>query len=310
LASQIGDWTLRIENYVPPENLPLNGDWQFAAPGYFGAMGIPLLRGRVIEGSDHETAMPVAVVNEAFVRHFWPNGENPIGQRFRMGGDQSTRAFVTIVGVVGDVTHNGLTAEIKRKFYIPLAQWSLASGNRPSSLRYVVGVAGDAAALTGPIRDVIRRMDPSLAVAEVQTVEEIVSGAVAQPRFTVVLMAAFSGIAVLLALVGIYGVISYGVSQRTQEIGVRMALGAEREQVVNLMLRKGISMVGVGLGIGLVTALMMTRFLNALLYNVSAQDPTTFVVVGLGFAAVAWLATYIPSRRAAGVDPIRALKSD
>jgi putative ABC transport system permease protein len=310
LASQIGDWTLRIENYVPPENLPLNGDWQFAAPGYFGAMGIPLLRGRPIEGSDHETAMLVAVVNEAFVRHFWPNGENPIGERFRMGGDQSTRPFVTIVGVVGDVTHNGLTAEIKRKFYIPLAQWSLASGNRPTSLRYVVKVAGNVAALTSPIRDVIRRMDPSLAVAEVQTVEDIVSGAVAQPRFTVVLMAAFSGIALLLALVGIYGVISYGVSQRTQEIGVRMALGAQREQVVNLMLRKGITMVGVGLGLGVVTALIMTRFLNALLYNVSAQDPGTFAAVGLGFAGVAWLATYIPSRRAAGVDPIRALKSD
>jgi len=310
LASQIGDWGLRIENYVPLENLPLNGDWQFAAPGYFGAMGIPLFQGRPIEVGDHETALPVAVVNEAFVRHFWPNGENPIGQRFRMGGDQSTRAWVSIVGVVGDVTHNGLTAEIKRKFYIPLAQWHQASGNLPTSLHYVVKGGGDAAALTGPIREVIRRLDPSLAVAEVQTVQEIVSGAVAQPRFTVVLMAAFSGIAVLLALVGIYGVISYGVSQRTQEIGVRMALGAEREQVVNLMLRKGITMVGVGLGIGVLAALVMTRFLGALLYNVSAQDPMTFVAVLLGFAVVAGLATYIPSRRAAGVDPIRALRSD
>ena len=164
--------------------------------------------------------------------------------------------------------------------------------------------------MTTPIRDVIRRMDPTLAVAEVKTVQEIVSGAVAQPRFSVVLMAAFSGIAVLLALIGIYGVISYGVSQRTREIGVRIALGAQREEVVNLMLRKGIVMVGVGLAVGVASALVLTRFLDALLYNVSAQDPKTFVAVGLGFAAVAWLATYIPSRRAAGVDPIRALKSD
>jgi ABC-type antimicrobial peptide transport system permease subunit len=153
-------------------------------------------------------------------------------------------------------------------------------------------------------------MDPSLAIALVRTVDEIRSGAVAQPRFTVVLMGAFSLVAVLLALFGIYGVISYGVSQRTQEIGIRMALGAEPDQVVSLMLRRGVAMVMVGLGIGVVAALGLTQFIESLLYNVDAQDPVTFVSVAVGFAAVAWLATYIPSRRAAGVNPIQALKAE
>jgi len=249
-------------------------------------------------------------VNEAFVRHFWPEG-NPsvIGQRVAMNsGPEPT--FMTIVGVVGDVTHNGITAEIKRKFYVPMAQWNMASGNRPTSMRYVVKTAGRPETMAGPARSVVRRLDPTLAVAQVQTVREIKAAAVAQPRFTVVLMGAFSAIAIVLAMIGIYGVISYGVTQRFQEIGIRMALGAQREQVIGLMLRKGITMVVVGLVVGLGIAVGMTRYLESLLYDVSATDPLTFAVVGVSFAAVAWLATWIPSRRAARVDPIRALKTE
>jgi len=157
---------------------------------------------------------------------------------------------------------------------------------------------------------VIRQLDPSLAIAQVRTVDEIKSAAVAQPRFTVVLMGAFSLMAILLALVGIYGVISYGVSQRTQEIGIRMALGAEPGEVVSLMLKRGMTMVLVGLGIGVVAALGMTRFFESLLYSVDAQDHVIFGSVAVGFGVIAWLATYIPARRAAGVNPIQALRSD
>ena len=187
LDSQIGDWGLRVEGYVPAQNEGVNGDWQFAAPGYFKAMGIPVIQGRAFEWTDDGDGGAVGVVNEAFVRRYWPN-ENPIGKRFSMRTGGQT-PWVSVVGVVGDVTHNGLTAEIKRKFYIPLAQWEAASGGRPTSVRFVVKTAGDALALTAPVRNVIRQMDPSLAIAQVRTVDEIKSAAVAQPRFTVVLMA-------------------------------------------------------------------------------------------------------------------------
>ena len=310
LASQIGDWTLRIEDYAPPPDLPQNGDWQFAAPGYFNLMGIPVVRGRVFDWQDDEANTVVAVVNEAFVRHFWPGGEDPTGKRFRMGGGNSQRPYVTIVGVVGDVTHNGLTAEIKRKFYIPLAQWNLASGNLPTSLRLVVKASRDPVSLARPVRNVIRELDPALAVADIQTVDEIRSAAVAQPRFTVVLMGTFSLAAILLALVGIYGVISYGVTQRTQEIGIRMALGAEQESVVGMMVKRGLTMTVVGLAVGLAAAFGLTRFLSSLLYGVSPQDLPTFATVAVGFGLVALAATYLPSRRAARVDPAHALKYD
>lgn len=309
LDSQIGDWGVFVENYVPAQNESVNGDWQFAAPGYFDAMGISVLQGREFEWTDDNSGQLVGMVNETFVRRYWPQ-EDPIGKRFAMNVGNAPE-WMTVVGVVADVAHNGITAEIKRKFYVPLAQWEMAtSGNSPSSLRYVVKTTGDTRALTGPVRDVIRRMDPSLAVARVQTVDDIKSSAVAQPRFTVVLMGAFSLVAIVLALIGIYGVISYGVGQRTQEIGIRMALGADRGEVVSLMLHRGLVMVGVGLGLGIVVAFGMTRFIESLLYNVDAQDPLTFGSVALGFAAMAWLATYIPSRRAAGVNPITALRSE
>ncbi len=310
LASQIGDWGIRIENYVRPEGLPMNGDWQFAAPDYFEIMGIPMVRGRSFESMDDAQGVGVAIVNEAWVRHFFPNGEDPIGRRMAMRTGQDEPSWLTIVGVAGDVRHNGVTAEIKRKFYVPLAQWNLASGNLPTSARYVVQTAGDPTAMVAPLRGVVRDLDPTLAVAEVQTVDDIRSSALAQPRFTVVLMGAFSLVAVLLAMIGIYGVISYGVSQRTREIGLRVALGAERGQVVGLMLRQGLAMVGVGLGVGVAVALGITRFVESLLYEVDAQDPLTFLGVGLGFGFVALVATWLPSRRAAGVDPIHALKAD
>jgi len=308
LASQIGDSGLILEGYVPARTERVNGDWQFAAPGYFQAMGISVVQGREFEWTDDESGQMVGVVNEALARRYWPE-EDPIGKRFRMT-TTANAAWMTVVGVVGDVAHNGLTAEIKRKFYIPLAQWEAASGGRPSALHYLVKAAGDTQALMAPVREVIRRMDPSLAVAQVQTVDAIKSSAVAQPRFTVVLMGAFSLVAIVLAMMGIYGVISYGVSQRRQEIGIRMALGAQQREVVSLMLKRGLTMVGIGLGIGVLVALWMTRFIESLLYNVDAQDPATFVSVAVGFAFVAWLATYIPSRRAAGVNPIRALKAE
>ncbi len=307
LGSQIGDWGLAVEGYQPSDGENVNGDWQIAAPGYFEAMDIPVIQGRTFNPSDDEEGAPVAIVNEALVRKYF-GAQDPIGRHIFMGGDPN-RGF-TVVGVVGDVRHNGLTADIKRKFYIPHAQWEYGTGSPRRSMSFVVRAAASPEQLAQPIRSVIREMDPSLSIADVRTVEDVVSAAVAQPRFTVVLMGAFSLVAVLLALVGIYGVISYGVSQRTREIGLRMALGAEQDSVVALMVKRGLGMTMVGLAVGLVAAYGLTRFLSSLLYGVSPQDLMTFVTVGIGFAFVALAATYIPSRRAARVDPMRALSSD
>ena len=304
LASQIGDWGVDPEGYDESVNPNAAGDWQIASPGYFGTLGIPLLQGRDFESTDDGAGTPVGIVNEAFVRAYWPTVE-PLGRTFVMTG-----TTVTVVGVARDVRHNGLVDEIKPKFYIPVAQWGAVTGGNPTSLRLVVRTEGDPLALAQPVRSVIRGLDPSLAVAEVRTVQDVLGGAIAQPRFMVVLMAAFSAIALLLAMIGIYGVIAYGVAKRTQEIGIRMALGAVQDQVVGLMVRRGASMILIGLVAGLGLSLLLSRFLQSLLYGVTATDPATFAMVALGFAAVAGVATWLPSRRAARIDPIRALKAE
>ncbi|MEK9509579.1 ABC transporter permease [Gemmatimonadota bacterium Y43] len=311
LASQIGDWGLALEAYDPAPGLPMNGDWQIAAPGYFEIMGIPLVTGRGFEEGDDETAAGVVVVNEAFVRHFWPDGRDPIGRRVAMRTGADEPAWMTVVGVAGDVTHNGLTAEIKRKFYVPLAQWSVASGGgRPNSLRYVIRTASDPAAMAAPVRDLVRRLDPTLAVAEVRTIDDIKAAAVSQPRFTVLLMGVFSLVALLLAAIGIYGVVAFGVTRRVREIGVRMALGARGGEVVALLLRQGAVMVAVGLAVGVGGALVLSRFLASLLYEVPPSDPVTYLTVVAGFAVIATVATWIPARRAARIDVVRALRAD
>lgn len=304
LGSQIGDWGLDVEGYDESVNPRAAGDWQIAAPGYFSTIGIPIVTGRDFDWNDHERSGPVGIVNEAFVRTYWPN-EAPLGRTFVMSG-----TTVTVVGVAGDVTHNGLTAEIKPKFYIPVAQWGTVTQGNPTSMRLVVQAAAGPDGLVGPVRDVIRGLDASLAVAEVRTVDDLLRAAVSQPRFMVVLMGAFSAIALVLAMVGIYGVVSYGVGRRTQEIGLRIALGAMQHDVVGLMVRKGATMIAVGLTAGLALAFTLSRYLEALLYGVTATDPATFVLVCVGFAVVATVATWIPSRRAARIDPIRALKME
>ena len=305
LGSQIGDWGLDVEGYDESVNPNAAGDWQIASPGYFATMGIDLVQGREFDWNDAPPSAPVAVVNETFVRRYL-QGVEPLGRTFVMSG-----TTVSIVGVAEDVTHNGLTAEIKAKFYIPVAQWGAVTGGRPTSLRLVVETAGAPEALLDPVRRVVREMDPSLAVAEVRTVDDVILSAVAQPRFVMVLMGAFSLVALLLALVGVYGVVAYGVGTRTREIGLRMALGAMQDDVVGLMVRRGVGMVGVGLGVGLVLAFALSRYLEVLLYGmVAPTDPLTFASVVVGFTAVALLATWLPSRRAARIDPLLALKAE
>lgn len=305
LASQIGDWGLDVEGYDESVHPRAAGDWQIASPGYFATIGIPMVDGRDFTWSDDAEARSVGIVNEAFVRRYWPD-QNPIGRTFAMGGGPET----TVVGVAGDVRHNGLTAEIKPKFYIPVTQWSVVTGGNPTSMKIVARAEGEPAAVLSPARSVVRDLDPSLAVAEVYTIDEVLTAAVAQPRFLVTLMGVFSGIALLLAVVGVYGVVSYGVRKRVREIGIRIALGAGQNEVVSLMLRRGTTMIVMGVAAGLALSLLMGRFLGSLLYGVTPTDPMTYALVSCTCVGVAILATWVPSRRAARVDPIRALKMD
>ncbi len=305
LDGPIGDWGLDIEGYDESVLPRASGDWQIAAPGYFETLDIPFVQGRDFTWADDAESPLAVIVNETLADHYWP-GEDAVGERIRVGEGP----WGSVVGVVGNVRHNGLTADILPKFYVPVAQWSLATGGNPTSMRVVVTSMGSPGDLVEPIRSVVRDLDPGLAIAEVQTLDDVLGATVSQPRLLAVLMAVFGGVALVLALVGVYGVISYAVATRTREIGVRMALGAVQREVVGLMLRRGAAMVGVGLAVGMTLALALGGYVESLLYGVGPNDPLTFGAVLLGFTAVAGAATWVPSRRAARVDPVRALRSE
>lgn len=305
LTGAVGDWGLDLEGYDETANPRASGDWQIAAPGYFSALGIPLVQGRDISWDDGVDTPLAVVVNETLARRYWP-GQEAVGRRLRVSGGE----WGSVVGVVGDVRHEGRTAEVLPKFYVPVTQWTLATGGNPTALRMVITTEGRPADLVEPVRNVIQSLDPSLAVADVRTVRQILDASIAQPRLMAMLTGVFGLIALTLALVGVYGVVAYAVGRRRREIGVRMALGAVQDQVVGLMLRRGAVMIGVGLAIGTVLALALSRTVESMLYGVEPTDPLTYAGVLVGFAAVALTATWLPSRRAARVDPVRALKAD
>ena len=208
-------------------------------------------------------------------RKYWA-GQDPIGRRFRMGGGNTERPWITVVGIVGNVRHNGVTAEIKPKFYRAHGQFQQSTGNPARNMTLVLKTSGDPYALAAPVRREIRALDANLPIAAVQTMQNVVDASIATPRLTGGLLALFAGLAVLLAAVGIYGVLSYVVSQRRQEIGIRVAIGAGRSHVLGLVLRSGLALTGTGIALGLVAAAMTTRLMTSLLHDVTPLDPITF----------------------------------
>ena len=310
LATTIGDYGLDIEGFQESPGLNAKGDWQIATDGSFEAMGARLMRGRWFTPADTSDSQAVAVINETMARTYWKNPEDAIGGQIRLGSAMD-RPYLTVVGMVADERHNGVTGLVKEKFYVPHSQWHIAtSGSLIRGGFLVVRTAGDPMALAGAVRNEIRAMDASLPVANIRPMTEVVATSLATPRLTGFLMGTFAAIALTLAAVGIYGVLSYLVARRTHEIGIRLAVGADRTQVLALVLKQGLTLAGLGIVLGVVSALLLTRLMQSLLYQVGPGDPWTFVTVSLALVGVSLLASALPAFRATRVSPLIALRTE
>src|SRR5262245_3384933 len=283
--------------------------WQ-ATPDYFKTMGIALRQGRVLQASDDANAPPVVVINETMARSFWPN-ESPLGKRIQLFlGASQKGPMAEIVGVVRDVPLRQLNEETQPEAYFSPAQGPVVVGWTARGMSLVVRAAPEPLALAAAVRREAQALDNAAPVFGVSTVEETLGLTVAQPRFNLILLGLFAVVALLLAAVGIYGVLANAVRQRTHEMGVRLALGARPSAVFRLVIGQGMGLAGVGLGIGLGAALALTRYLESLLYEVKPTDPLTFGGVALLLLGVSLLACWIPARRATKVDPLVALRAE
>jgi putative ABC transport system permease protein len=287
--------------------------WRYVSPHLFKAMGVPLLRGRVFTDNDSGKAPAVVIINEALARRYWPK-QDPIGQQITIGkgvGPEFDDPSREIVGVVGSVRESGLDNDPPPIMYVPQAQVTdgfTALGNKILPVSWVLRTSMDPLTLSEAVRREVTAADSQQAVFEFRSMEQVLKKSMDIRRFILLLLSFFAGTALLLAAIGIYGVMAYDVEQRTHEIGIRLAVGADTADVVRLVVRQGMTLAGIGVSIGLVAAFGVTRVLKALLYGVKATDPITFAGVALTLAAVALCATYIPARRATRVDPITALR--
>jgi putative ABC transport system permease protein len=293
-----------IEGFVPTEGGPIqNVDfYQAVSKDYFATMGIRLMDGRLFDGRDVQGAPDAVIINKTMAMTFWPN-QNAVGRRVRPGG---AKDWSTIVGIVDDVKNAGLDRPAGTEIYLPYQQ----PGGKGSSDMYVAmrAQAGDPRSLAGAVREQLNEIDPSLPLADVRLMEDVLTRAQARPRFLTLLLTLFSGVALAIATVGIYGVVSYSVARRTKEFGLRMVLGAQGGDVLGLVMKQGAGMVAIGIAVGLATAFALTRLMASLLFGVTATDIPTFVSVTIILFGVALAACYIPARRATRVDPIQTLR--
>jgi putative ABC transport system permease protein len=281
-----------------PPGEGISANHRVVDPGYFDALSIPLRRGRIFTARDTATAPMVAVIDEAFVRRHFPD-EDPIGRGIDIGN--GTDGFYEIVGVVGDVRHGGLDLEATPTMYVPYRS-DVFSG-----MWVVARADGDPTNLAGPVRQVIRDLDPALPAYSMTSLATVLSDSVARRRFSMLLLVLFAGVALFLAGVGLYGVVSYTVSQRVREIGLRMAMGAAPRDVLQLVVGGGLKLVVAGVAIGLVAAVSLTRYVEAMLFNVAPTDPWSYAGTAVLLITIAAIACLVPARRAMRVDPIVAL---
>jgi putative ABC transport system permease protein len=302
LSGEGGSGTTTIDSQsVPMEDTTPEADQRVVTPDYFKAMGISLVRGRFFEPRDADTASPVTIIDESLAKTFWPN-QDPIGKRLHPSGRKSTAPWATVIGVVRHVRNRTLEARSRVEVYWPENQ-------RPSgAMTLAVLVSGNPMNLVPTIQREVGAIDPDLPVYHVRTMAEVMGDSLERRRLALILLAVFAGLALLLAGVGIYGVMSYGVAQRHQEIGLRMALGANRGQVMRMMIRRGMETIAVGLALGMVLALTLTRLMSDLLFDVRAYDPLALGGAALLLAAAALLAIVIPAHRATKVNPVVALR--
>jgi putative ABC transport system permease protein len=290
---------LRVEGRTPqPGVAEVSAPVARVNPDYFRTMGIPLRAGRLFDDGDTEGAPGVAVLSQTLARRLFPD-EDPLGKRFSMG-DRSA----TVIGVVNDIRYTGLDGEVEPAVYLSYRQLPRAG------MALLLRSAVEPASLAPGLRSAVHEVDPALPVYDVMTMEERLSNSVAARRFNLLLLGGFAALALLLACVGVYGVISYVVTGRTQEVGIRMALGAQSADIVRLFIKQGMALVTLGVGIGLVGAYALTRVMSSLLFGVLANDARTFAGVTLLLSLVALLACYLPARRAARIDPLGALRHE
>jgi putative ABC transport system permease protein len=285
----------------PPDQRP-DVVYRTVAPGYLSTMGIPLVRGRDFNDQDTLDNTLAVVISEKTAKHYWPN-EDPIGKRLKPGISTSHSPWRTVIGVVKDIRQNDFVAQPKMQMYLSFRQVKFDRANA-----LVVRTSVDPMSLANSVRNAVWAVDKDQPVSNLRSMDDIVSNAVARQRFSMLLLAVFAGVALVLAAVGIYGVMSYSVAQQTREIGIRMALGAQRSDVLKMTVKQGLKLVGLGLVIGLAAAFVLTRVMATLLFGISATDPLTFVAISLVLLFVAMLASYIPSLRATKVDPMVALR--
>jgi putative ABC transport system permease protein len=302
LSGRAGSDPFAIEGrQLDPANLTSAG-WQLAGANYFKTLGIPLVKGRDFSAEDMQPgAPPVAVVNERMAARYWPN-EDPVGRRITLGLPRPDNPWITIVGVAKDVPHRAVDSKAEPDWYAS----RLVS---PQRHRYVfVRSVLPASTITAAIRNEVASIDPHQPLTSVKTMQDVISTTTAPRRFNALLLGMFAAIALVLATLGIYSVISYSITLRTQEIGIRMALGANRPAILMMVLRKGIVLTIIGAAIGLAGAFALTRWMSTMLFGVTASDPATYVIVLLMALGAAVSASLIPAWRASRVDPLHALR--
>ena len=310
-----GSWStgsFSIEGYTPGPNQPDPwGDLRIVSPDFFRALRIPLKQGRLFTIGDDARAQHVAVIDEEFVRKYF-RGQNPIGRRVYFGpppSDSVRPNYITIVGVVGHTMHEGLDADPRLQLYLSYRQPPPGFGAL-SGMSFAVRTNGEPLQLTRAVRNAVQTVDKDMPLSAVKSMDDLIESSVGQRRLSMILLGTFSGIALLLASIGIYGVMSYSVAQRGREIGIRMALGAERGRVLALVVGQGMALAGLGVGIGLLGAAALTRLLGNQLYSVTPTDPGTFAAVAALLTGIALAATLPPALRATKVDPVVALREE
>jgi putative ABC transport system permease protein len=316
-----------VEAVALANNLPLNranavrrltfegrsesvaADFGVVSPAYFRALAIPLRRGRTFTDADTATSQGVVVIDETLARKYFAQ-QDAVGQRLRLGAE--TSPWLEVVGVVADIKSSGLEAATLPGIYIPYQQRqaTLVENLIGRRMTLFVRTAADPLPAIAALRRALQAIEPDQAIADLKPLEQVLADSIAPQRFRSVLLSLFALVAALLAAAGIYGVMSYSVAQRTREIGIRVALGAEARDVLRLVLRQGLALALVGVGLGVVAALGLTRLMKTLLFGVSATDPLTFIGVAALLTLVALLACWIPARRATKVDPMIALRCD